>query len=170
LYGTIKAALGSILIAAGQTEGVSVAWGRVFFLYGPWEKPGRLVSDVFTALLEGRPALVSHGLQERDFMHVADVAAALVAVLESSFAGAVNIASGSCRPLAELVHAIGDATGRGDLLRFGAVKPQGDEPLRLAADVHRLKDEVGFTPRFDLAAGLEDTYRWWRGQPRRSHP
>jgi nucleoside-diphosphate-sugar epimerase len=166
LYGTIKAALGSTLVAASQTEDVSVAWGRVFFLYGPWEKPGRLVSDVFAALLEGRPALVSHGGQKRDFMHVADVAAALVAVLESSFAGPVNIASGTCRPLAELVHAIGVATGRGDLLRFGAVMPQGDEPLRLAADIHRLKDEIGFTPRFDLAAGVEDTYRWWQGEQR----
>jgi nucleoside-diphosphate-sugar epimerase len=164
LYATAKVAFSSLIQHVAPQLGVSVGWGRVFFLYGPGEKRGRLVSDVFLSLLEGQPALVSHGRQQRDFMHVEDVAGAFVALLESPVTGGVNIATGDCRPLADIVSAIAEQTGRPDLLRLGALPARPDDPPRLAADVRRLRQEVGFQPRFDLAAGIADTHRWWLAQ------
>jgi nucleoside-diphosphate-sugar epimerase len=164
LYGAAKAALGMTLERASAAAGLSSAWGRVFFVYGPREKPGRLISDLFSALISGRPAVVSYGRQERDLMHVADVAAAFVALLESDVNGPVNIASGQCRPLIEFIRAVGDETGRADLVRFGAAPAAPDEPHRLAATTTRLRDEVASTPQFDLRSGIRDTYCWWRTQ------
>lgn len=162
LYGAAKAALGATLAKAASIEGLGFAWGRVFFLYGPGEKRGRLISDLFAALIEDRPALVSLGRQERDLMHVSDAAAALVALLESDVTGPVNIATGHCRPLAEFITAAAEIVGRPDLIRFGALPTPPSEPPRLAATTARLRDDVAFTPRFDLLSGIEDTYRWWR--------
>lgn len=164
LYGAAKAALGSTYTLAAAAEGISFAWARLFFLYGPGEKRGRLVSDLFATLMDRKIARVSHGRQERDFMHVSDAAAALVALLESDVAGPVNVAKGECRPLADLISGVAEAIGHPELVRFGAVGVPADEPPRLAASTARLCDEVGFTPRFDLCAGISDTYRWWRTQ------
>lgn len=164
LYAKAKVAFASLIEHIGPELGVSVGWGRVFFLYGPGEKRGRLVSDVFASLLEGKPALVSHGRQQRDFMHVADVAGAFVALFESPVTGGVNIATGDCRPLAEIIGAIADQVGRPDLVRLGAIAARPDDPPRLAADIRRLRDEVGFRPHFDLASGVADTHRWWLAQ------
>lgn len=164
LYGTAKNSLRQLIEAqAGAGNGPSWAWGRTFFLFGPHEDHRRLVSGVMTSLLAGQPALCSHGRQQRDFMHVADVAAAFVALLDSPVVGPVNIASGRCRMVAEVVTMIAEMVGRPDLIRLGARPAPADEPLRLAAATHRLFQEVGFKPVFDLPAALAETLSWWRG-------
>lgn len=162
LYGKAKNALRELVETSAGPLGLSMAWGRIFFLYGPQEAANRLVPDVVSALLKGEPALCSHGRQERDLMHVADVAGAFVALLESSHAGPVNIASGDTRPLAEVIGAIADLIGRPDLVRLGARSAPAGDPPRLAPDVGILRDRVGFRPRFDLESGLRDTVAWWR--------
>src|SRR2546421_7244389 len=83
LYGTAKHALERILHSWSQQTGVSSAWGRIFFMYGPHEHPSRLVAYVTRKLIQGNPALCSDGTQIRDFLHVEDVASAFVALLES---------------------------------------------------------------------------------------
>ena len=162
LYGIAKHALFTMLSEAARLDEMALAWGRIFFLYGPGEKPGRLVSDVVAGLLAGRPVETTAGTQVRDFMHVADVAGAFAAVCDSDVVGAINIASGEARPLAELLHLLGHATGQSQHLRLGARPLPAGEPPRLEAVVTRLRDEVGFRPAYDLATGLEHTVRWWR--------
>jgi nucleoside-diphosphate-sugar epimerase len=76
---------------------ISLAGGRVFWLYGPGERPGRPVSDLVAGLLAGREVASTEGLERRDFMHVRDVAGAFVAMLTGEVAGAVNVASGQAR-------------------------------------------------------------------------
>lgn len=166
LYGIAKHATHNLLAAAAPLDRVSLAWGRVFFLYGPGEKPGRLVSDVVAKLLRGEPVETTAGTQRRDFLHVADVAAAFAALLASDVEGPVNIASGGARPLAALLTEIARQTGAGHLLRLGARPMPPNEPGQLAAATQRLRQEVGFTPRFDLAAGIADTIAAWRDAPR----
>lgn len=154
LYGTAKAALFTTLSAAAPKLGISMAWGRVFFLYGPGEAKGRLVPDVIDSLLAGEPALCSAGTQRRDFMHVEDVARAFVTVLESDVTGPVNIASGSCRPLSDIISRIGAELGRPDLIRLGARPMQPGEPPELCASVEILTGRAGFKPRYSLEEGL----------------
>ena len=157
LYGTAKHAAHELLEAAAAETGVSVAWARLFSIYGPGEQDGRLVPSVLTALRAGDPALVSEGTQVRDFLHVDDAARALLALLDGPAIGAVNVASGVGVPVKEVVATLADLEGRADLVRYGVRPAPVAEPARLVADVGRLRDEVGFRPRFDLAAGLRDT-------------
>ncbi|MBV9236322.1 MAG: NAD-dependent epimerase/dehydratase family protein [Xanthobacteraceae bacterium] len=165
LYGTAKRALHSLVESAANQTGVSTAWGRIFFLYGPNEVPSRLIAHVITALLQGEPALCSPATQERDLMHVEDVANAFVSVLESDWEGPVNIASGTCRPLRDAVRLIGELTGRPDLIRLGARPMPVSEPHRLAAATEVLNNRIGFRPRYGLRDGLEATVNWWRSRP-----
>lgn len=166
LYGACKHALRVVLEAYARQAGLSAAWGRVFFLHGPHEHPDRLVASVARALLRGEPALCTHGRQVRDLLHVEDVAAAFVALLDSNVEGAVNVGSGEPVALAEVVRLVGEKAGRPELIRMGArPAPEGEPPL-LAADVTRLRDEVGWRPRFNLEAGLERTVEWWRNNLR----
>lgn len=160
LYGGSKHALERVLHHSRRQTGLSSAWGRLFFLYGPHEDPVRLVAYAIRSLLRGEPALCSDGRQVRDFLHVADAAAAFVSLLQSEVEGAVNIASGRPISVRRVLEEIGQKTGRADLLRYGARK-SGDEPARLWANVRRLSDEVGFRPQYDLAAGIEQTIGWW---------
>lgn len=161
LYGTCKHTFHVALERLAETR-LSVAWGRIFHLYGPGEHPDRLVPSVIGALLEGRPALCTAGTQVRDFLHVQDVAGAFVYLLDSPACGAVNIASGVPASVADIVTRIGSYLGRESLVRLGARALPAHDPPRLTANVTRLRSEVGWTPSFTLDRGLISTIDWWR--------
>jgi nucleoside-diphosphate-sugar epimerase len=156
IYGGSKDALQKLLTVSSDALGISIAWGRIFFLYGPGEAKGRLIPDVIDALVKGEPALCSSGSQLRDFMHVGDVALALVAILESKAIGPINIASGDCRALRDIVMQIAINLDRADLVRFGARPLQLGEPPELRASTRILNEEVGFRPRRSLESGLAE--------------
>ncbi len=162
LYGIAKHALRLLVEGYAKESGLSVAWGRIFFLFGPWEHPDRLIAYVIRSLLNGERARCSHGMQVRDYLYAGDVADALVTLLESELTGPVNIASGRAVTLRELASRAGDLLGLRDRIDFGAIpSAPTDKPL-VVADVTRLSSELGWRPGVDLDEGLNRTIAWWR--------
>jgi nucleoside-diphosphate-sugar epimerase len=146
IYAEAKAATFRVLRRFFAEQGVGFAWGRLFHLFGPGEPPARLVPSVVTALRAGRPAEIGSGTQVRDYMAVEAAGQALAALAASPVEGPVNIATGEAVTIGDVARAIAALIGRPDLLRIGArADPKGDVPV-MVADVHRLKDEVGFDP------------------------
>jgi nucleoside-diphosphate-sugar epimerase len=166
IYGAAKNALREVVEAVGRQTDVSTAWARLFFLFGPHEPPGRLVSEIASGLANGRITKTTDGLQQRDFLHVADAAGALARLLDGTVTGSVNVASGQCVPVRRVIDILSEISGRPDLLAIGARPTSPDEPIRLAADVGRLRMEVGFAPRYPLDEGLAATLQWWRNEAR----
>jgi nucleoside-diphosphate-sugar epimerase len=144
----------------------SLAWARLFYLFGPHEDPRRLVPSVTLALLEGRAAATTAGEQLRDFLHVDDVATALATIAESRVIGPVNVASGRPVTVRDVVLHIGVLTGRPDLLKLGALPYAAGDPMAVTADVTKLA-ACGFTPERTLDEGLAETVRWWSERSRR---
>jgi nucleoside-diphosphate-sugar epimerase len=163
-YAECKIALQKALADFGRDEQLSTAWGRVFFQFGPHEHPDRLVPFVIRNLLQNCAALCSQGNQIRSFLHVADVGEAFAAVLDSKVEGPVNIGSDERIALKDLLNRIGAQIGRSDLLRLGARPAAPREPPLLVPDIHRLREEAGWRPRFELNQGLSDTIAWWRAR------
>lgn len=166
-YTECKLALQGILDEFGRAGGLSAAWGRIFFQFGPHEHPKRLVASVINDLLAERPALCTHGRQVRSFLHVADVGDAFAALLDSTLEGPINIGSAQALSIAELLTILAQRIGRPDLLRLGARQAPAGEPAVLLPDVGRLHGELGWSPRLSLEEGLDDAVEWWRrqGQP-----
>jgi nucleoside-diphosphate-sugar epimerase len=162
LYGVCKDALRRIAATHASELGLELAWARLFFLYGPGEQPGRLVPSVVRALLAGERIATTAGEQVRDFLYVADAAAALQSVLASRLTGPVNVASGEGHRVGELLEHLGSLTGAGELIDRGARPEAASEPERLVAAVRRLREEAAFRPAFSLQEGLAETVRWWR--------
>jgi nucleoside-diphosphate-sugar epimerase len=164
LYGVAKDALRRVAGAYAEQEGVELAWARPFFLYGPRERPERLVASTVRSLLAGESVSTGEGARVRDFLHVEDAAGALAALLNSPVTGAVNIASGVGVRVDEVVERLARLLGRAELVRRGALPDRPGEPPLLVADVARLREEVGYRPRWELADGLTATARWWAEQ------
>lgn len=164
LYGVCKAAVHEIAEAYCNEVGVRFAWGRVFHLYGPYEQRERFVPAVIQKLLQKETVPCSHGEQIRDFMHVADVASAFVALLESDIRGAVNIASGQGKKLKEISRMIGEKLGGVELIRLGALSSPPQDPPSLVANNQLLLQKTGWKPRYTLDEGLQKTIHWWRKQ------
>jgi nucleoside-diphosphate-sugar epimerase len=150
-----------MLQAYGSLKGLSTAWGRVFFAYGPYENTARFIPTVIRAILHGEPALCTSGEQKRDFLYAGDVGEALVRILDSNVEGPINVASGQVVAIKEIASKIAELLGRPDLVRFGALPTSASEPPLLSADVTRLSAEVGFDSRHSLEDGLELTIEYW---------
>jgi nucleoside-diphosphate-sugar epimerase len=161
-YGVCKHSLQLLFAGMEKEMGFSAGWGRIFHLYGPHEHPDRLVSSVIRALLSRAPARCSHGQQVRDYMYVADVADAFVALLGSAVTGPVNIASGMPVTVEKIVRTIARKLDQPHLLQLGATPIAESEPALITADVSRLREEVGWRPAYDLSRGLDETIHWWK--------
>jgi nucleoside-diphosphate-sugar epimerase len=162
LYGTYKHAMQLMQHAWCAQNGLSGAWGRVFSLYGPAEYPDRLVASVIRALLRSEVATCGNGTLVRDYSHAEDVASAFVSILESSIEGPVNIGSGDSVRLHDLVEKIAVKLDGSRLIRYRppSLVPS-NEPALLLPDVSRLLT-TGWSKKFNLDDGLDDTIAWWR--------
>jgi nucleoside-diphosphate-sugar epimerase len=161
LYGTCKCAFGRILESFTRRTDLSSAWGRIFFLYGPYEHPSRLIAYVVQSLLRAEPAICSDGRQVLDFMHVEDAASAFVALLENRIQGPVNIASGRPVEVRDVLQEIGVQLGRSELIRLGE-RESSSEVSCIWANVDRLTREASWKARYDLTSGIKRTIEWWR--------
>ena len=104
----------------------------------------------------------------RDYVHVADLAAAHILALESASggdSGVYNLGNGTGFSNREVIEAAGRVTGRPIAVREEARRP-GD-PARLVASSDRVKRVLGWTPDFtDLEAIVESAWRWHQAHPR----
>ena len=161
-YGRSKASVYEYSTAYLNEVKISNAWGRIFFVYGKYEHPSRLVSSVIRSLLSNEPALCTHGNQIRDFLFSEDVADAFVALLESDLQGAVNVASGHPVSLRGLVNKVAQSLSAENLVQFGAIPAPPNETPFVIGDTKRLTEELGWSPKYDLDSGLRETIEWWK--------
>lgn len=164
-YAACKISLQKALAEFSSRKQLSTAWGRIFFQFGPYEHPDRLVPSVIRNLLLNREAMCTHGRQIRSFLHAADVGDAFASLLDSSVEGPVNIGSDERITVADLTDRIAQRIGRPELVRLGARAAPDGEPRLLVPDVHRLREEVLWRPRFTLDRAISQTIEWWRQHP-----
>src|ERR1035437_112557 len=69
-YGVCKNSTREVVAGFSRQFGISSAWGRIFYLFGPHESEARLVPATILALLRGQNVPCSHGRPVRDFLHV----------------------------------------------------------------------------------------------------
>jgi dTDP-L-rhamnose 4-epimerase len=163
--GYASSKFGQELFAANwaRSTGGAVAALRYHNVYGPGmprDTPYAGVAAIFSsALRNGRPPRVfEDGGQRRDFVHVADVAAATVAAawqeLPAGALRAYNVGSGTPRTVGELATALAQAlhgpepevTGE---YRLGDVR-------HITADSSRARDELGWRPVRKFADGMAE--------------
>jgi nucleoside-diphosphate-sugar epimerase len=161
-YARAKQAVWEEAQRLGDEHRWSVVDARIFQPYGPGESTTRLVPSMIRALLRDEPVALTAGTQVRDFVHVEDVAAALVVLAQSAVEGVVNVGTGIGTPVRSVAEIVGRRLGRASRLEFGALEEAGEMRPFLVADSKRLMDECHWRPRFDLESGLEQTIAWWQ--------
>jgi nucleoside-diphosphate-sugar epimerase len=135
---------------------IHFSWGRIFYPYGPQEDQRRLVPAAIAALNQGVPFPASPGDQVRDYIHVADVAAAFCTLMEKQADGIFNISTGSPVSILHLLETLGKLMNRTDLIQLGALPYRDWEPPFICGNNTRLKS-LGWQPAYSLTDGLSNT-------------
>lgn len=161
LYGRSKLELQEKLTLASKKITSNIAFGRIFSLYGPYESPKRLVSNLICRLMDGREAACNNPNLIRDYLHVEDVASGFVALLEAELKGAVNIGSGHGISLGNLALKIAEKLNASDCIKLGGKMLAEDSQDELIANPSKLMS-TGWIPKYGLDDGLDDTINWWK--------
>lgn len=155
LYGVAKDATRRLIAAQCRASGVGYAWGRVFLPYGAGDASPRLLPSLIR-YFQGRTAAFGVNSQAfRDFIHVSDVAAAFVALLNDDAEGEYNISSGEPVGLRSLVIELASRMGAdpSPVLELSGARP--GEPVMLVGDNERLR-ALGWKPSIALDQGLTE--------------
>ena len=168
-YAASKAAADHLVRAYHVTYGLPITISICSNNYGPYQFPEKLVPLMIVHGALGKPLPVyGDGLQIRDWLHVDDHCAAILAILERGAIGATYHVGGGNQPTnLELVRALcallderypaGAPHAR--LITFVADRPGHDRRYDLAID--HIARELGWRPTHALADGLRDTVAWY---------
>ena len=137
-YGVCKNALQELLCAYSAEEKLSSAWGRIFLPYGPGENSRRLLPSLVAVFKGNRPPFGINATAIRDFLHVDDVAAGFVKLLQANATGEYNICSGHPVQLAGVVHQIAHLYGADSRVILDLSTERPGEPQFLVGSNQKL--------------------------------
>lgn len=154
VFAATKLAMQTMLESAARSAGFEHRWARVFFVYGSGQRPTSLIPSVRAACLDGRAPDIREPATLQDFVHVDDVAAALVALLSTGGgSGVFNVGSGEPTSVGEVANLVADYYERP---RPFSVVPAGDG---FWADTHWTVSTTGWQNRLSINEGIARTLR-----------
>ncbi|KOG28616.1 dTDP-glucose 4,6-dehydratase [Streptomyces resistomycificus] len=162
-YSASKASSDLLALAYHRTHGLDVRVTRCSNNYGPHQFPEKVIPLFITNLLDGKNVpLYGEGLNVRDWLHVEDHCQGVELVRTRGRAGEVyNIGGGTELSNKQLTGLLLEACGA-DWDRVDHVTDRKGHDLRYSVDCTKIREELGYRPRHDFAAGLADTVAWYR--------
>lgn len=165
-YAASKAGADRLAFSYWATYGLPVIVTRCSNNYGPYQYPEKQLPLFITNALAGRPLPVyGNGANTRDWIHVNDHCAALVAILQAPAEQVVgevfNIGAGEERSILENAHLILGTLGLPESLitfvpdRLGHVR-------RHAVNSARLEERLGWEATIPFEIGIAETITWYR--------
>ncbi len=170
-YAASKAGSDHLVRSFGVTYGLPVLVTNCGNNYGPFQFPEKLIPLMILNALEGRALpIYGKGDNVRDWIHVDDHVAALIAVLDRGRPGETYLVG--ARGAQQNLDVVRHLCARLDALAPDSphaphwnlvtrVKDRPGHDQRYAIDPTRMEQEIGWRPRMSFADGLEDTIRWY---------
>ncbi|MCH8898028.1 MAG: NAD(P)-dependent oxidoreductase [Chloroflexi bacterium] len=151
----------------GEMHGFQTCATRLSSPYGPMERVTghranqSVLKDLTGKIIRGEPIAVGDRGQGRDYTYVPDIAAGICSVLDAPNPShfAYNVSSGRWVSLGDIIDALQEIRPGIQVVEA----PPGDDSFggsRSRMDVSRLRNDIGFTAEYDLAAGLTAYLKW----------
>ena len=130
--------------------------------YGPWHWPEKMIPLFITRLLAGKKVPVyGDGMQRRDWIHVEDHAAGILAALLKGNDGEIYNFDGEVEiDNLALTRKLLALAGRNESF-IEYVKDRPGHDRRYALDSAKAKRELGWHAKWTLDAGLKQTFDWF---------
>jgi dTDP-glucose 4,6-dehydratase len=163
-YSSTKAGSDLLVRAWVRSFGVQATISNCSNNYGPYQHVEKFIPRQVTEIIEGRrPKLYGTGQNVRDWIHTEDHSSGVLTILEHGRVGETYLigADGelSNRRVVELILSL---MGR-SADDFDHVNDRPGHDLRYAIDATKLRDELGWRPRYqDFEQGLAATIDWYR--------
>ncbi len=162
-YGATKRAAELMGLTYQQLHGVPVVVLRPFSVYGPRLRPDLAMTIFAKAIWEGDTLpLYGDGSIKRDFTHVRDICAGLIAAMDSDAAVGECINLGHSEPveMRRLIELLETSLGKKANIDY---RPQRPEDLLITyAKLDKANRLLGYQPQVPLPDGVQEYADWFR--------
>lgn len=162
-YSSTKAGSDLLVRAWVRSFGIRATISNCSNNYGPWQHIEKFIPRQITNVIDGgRPKVYGAGLNVRDWIHAEDHSSAVLTILQRGRIGETYLigADGERNNL-DVVRQILRHFGRPED-DFDHVTDRAGHDLRYAIDATKLREELGWRPRYqDFEAGLRATIEWY---------
>lgn len=162
-YGIAKLCAGQMSRLLCKQLGMKQIWTRIVSVYGPYDGEQSMISSAIRHMILGEDAPFTSGGQLWDYLYSKDAAEAFYLLATKGVDGAVYVlGSGETRPLREYIEVIAkqvreEKPKQEFQLLFGAIPYAHNQVMRLCADLTRLKEDTGFSPKTEFEEGIRQT-------------
>jgi nucleoside-diphosphate-sugar epimerase len=166
VYDEAKRFAEALSTAYRRTLGVDVGIIRIFNTYGPRMRAldGRVVSSFITQALNGDPlTCYGDGTQTRSFCYVDDLVRGVVAMIDGTEAGPVNLGNPTEFTVTELAEVVLRLTGSSSTVEYHPLPT--DDPTRRKPMIDKARDVLGWEPAVGLEEGVRRTVAWFASRP-----
>lgn len=157
LFASFKTAIRLIGKQLTRSKDINFIWGRIFFVYGPGQRSTSLIPSCYQSLKNGKAPELRNPNAVNDFIHVSDVAKAILRLIETpSVEGVFNIGSGKPKSVVDICRSIAKTLDLENLLPEPINCPQDNG---LWADTSLINKTIGWHPEFSIETGISETIR-----------
>ncbi len=136
---------------------------RLYQIYGPNQKPNRLLPSSIVHLLKYKKFLCSDGNQLRDFLYVDDLISLFKLILtKNKYPNCVlNVGSGKQFRIISILRKIKKNIGKGQL-KIGSLPMRKDETVHNYPNISKVKRTYNWRPKVNLSDGLRKTILFYK--------
>ncbi|WP_241992781.1 NAD-dependent epimerase/dehydratase family protein [Cryobacterium frigoriphilum] len=166
VYDEAKRYAEAVTTAYGRSRGTNVGIVRIFNTYGPRMRAidGRVVTSFIAQALNGDSlSIYGDGSQTRSFCYVDDLIRGLIALLDSTETGPVNIGNPAERTVASLAELIVALSGSQSEIEYFPLPI--DDPTRRKPNIDLAMRSLQWSPRVGILQGLKQTIAWFASRP-----
>ena len=160
-YAASKAAGDLLVRSYARTFGITWIITRSANNYGPRQAPEKLIPLMITKAMAGDDLPVyGDGKQSRDWIHVSDNVAGIIAAADNGRDEIFNIGSGVRHWNLEIVKALQALFGDKSKIDFVTDRPGHDSMYRICSD--KLRWDMDWAPQIKWLDGMDSTVAWYR--------
>lgn len=163
VYDEAKRFAEALTISYGASLATDVGIVRIFNTFGPRMRAddGRVVSNFIVQALRGEPVTVfGDGRQTRSFCYVDDLIRGLVAMLDSSEPGPINLGNPQELTVIQLAELVVELTESTSSITYRPLPI--DDPVHRRPLIDRAVQRLGWAPRISVESGIKQAIDWFR--------
>ena len=157
IYGNTKYFGEHLVRTFHESTGVPCVVARLFNIYGPHETNPHVIPAILEQLQNGTEIQLGNLDPKRDYIYVDDVVDALIAIAENSSDSfeVFNVGTGEEYSVEELVDIVGKICELNIQIKQDEQRKRKSDRLHLVADISKIKNLIGWKPKFGIYKGLE---------------
>ncbi|MCO4770994.1 MAG: GDP-mannose 4,6-dehydratase [Deltaproteobacteria bacterium] len=163
-YGASKVASETLAQTWTRMAGLRAVGLRFFTVYGPRQRPDLAIHKFAVRIAKGEVIPVfGDGSSARDYTHVTDIVAGVLATLDGMLAGTLNhtvynLGSDRAVRLDAMIASIERAVGRSAVI--DRLPDQVGDVKQTWADLSRSAKDLGYAPQISFDEGIDDFVSW----------